>query len=407
MNPLPATKYRASCDGCYQAKVKCTKERPICPRCKNLGLNCKYSPSQRAGKAHNTKIQALQASKAPEWSSTCSKGIIGSSQPTTILPAPTDVLPQQQWGLGTSLQPKGSYPSYPPQIETSMTVDSPGSALPMLQDLDDINLLVPWQDYLPNIDKEQQSLIQNPTELGDFANVTTAADDTSPISTPISWASKDLELLPPSVSCNCISSLAQAIQAMSQSQPSAHPTHPPPALETVLSDSKAVVSYGETLLQCPCSDDSTSIMLFSALTAKHLSFYAATTSTLHTTTTSTSMSTGTSTTTTANSLHPDLITPPSSSTSSPPFPTTVGSSRLHIGTYTLDAEGEERLRVKIMMMQLQKLGALLAKFQHKFSSLPVGYEGQTYETMMGFLMTRLREAMERLRRLKKRLKERT
>ncbi|KAI0473238.1 hypothetical protein GGR56DRAFT_606433 [Xylariaceae sp. FL0804] len=41
---------RASCDGCFLAKVKCSKARPICSRCLSCGLECRYSPSSRAGK---------------------------------------------------------------------------------------------------------------------------------------------------------------------------------------------------------------------------------------------------------------------------------------------------------------------------------------------------------------------
>lgn len=57
-----------------------------------------------------------------------------------------------------------------------------------------------------------------------------------------------------------------------------------------------------------------------------------------------------------------------------------------------------------MMMELQKLGSLLGKIRCKLSALPVGYEGRTYETMVDFLNTRLREATDRLRTLKKRAK---
>ncbi|KAI1185072.1 hypothetical protein F5B17DRAFT_52312 [Nemania serpens] len=41
---------RASCDGCFLAKVKCSKTRPICSRCLACGIVCNYSPSSRAGK---------------------------------------------------------------------------------------------------------------------------------------------------------------------------------------------------------------------------------------------------------------------------------------------------------------------------------------------------------------------
>ncbi|KAI3326560.1 hypothetical protein HD806DRAFT_551632 [Xylariaceae sp. AK1471] len=44
------SRLRASCDGCFLAKVKCSKAHPICSRCLVCGIICHYSPSGRAGK---------------------------------------------------------------------------------------------------------------------------------------------------------------------------------------------------------------------------------------------------------------------------------------------------------------------------------------------------------------------
>lgn len=44
---------RASCDGCFLAKVKCTKSRPVCSRCLAVGLVCRYSPSSRSLGSHS------------------------------------------------------------------------------------------------------------------------------------------------------------------------------------------------------------------------------------------------------------------------------------------------------------------------------------------------------------------
>ncbi|WQF90580.1 Putative zn(2)Cys(6) fungal-type DNA-binding domain-containing protein [Colletotrichum destructivum] len=43
------SRLRDSCDGCSQAKVKCSKTRPICSRCLVCGLECFFSLSNRAG----------------------------------------------------------------------------------------------------------------------------------------------------------------------------------------------------------------------------------------------------------------------------------------------------------------------------------------------------------------------
>lgn len=41
---------RRSCDGCFLAKVNYSKARPICSRYLACGIECRYSPSSRAGK---------------------------------------------------------------------------------------------------------------------------------------------------------------------------------------------------------------------------------------------------------------------------------------------------------------------------------------------------------------------
>lgn len=48
-DPRPV-RMRASCDVCFMAKVKCSKDKPICRRCVVNGTECAYSPSSRAGK---------------------------------------------------------------------------------------------------------------------------------------------------------------------------------------------------------------------------------------------------------------------------------------------------------------------------------------------------------------------
>jgi hypothetical protein len=49
---------RTTCDGCFLAKVKCSKARPVCSRCLIVGLFCKYSPS---GVTHSAARAAQDA----------------------------------------------------------------------------------------------------------------------------------------------------------------------------------------------------------------------------------------------------------------------------------------------------------------------------------------------------------
>jgi hypothetical protein len=151
------TKYRSSCDGCYFAKLKCTKDKPICPRCKNLSLICHYSPSQRTGRHRASKSQASSSNSTTTTSMTAT--------------APTEPLASQvsEWQPAVSSQAstippnktlahtfeKGSWQTNNDRPASPMdtTISSwPGSGA-MLHDLDS-NLLGPWRNYLPSSDKD-------------------------------------------------------------------------------------------------------------------------------------------------------------------------------------------------------------------------------------------------------------
>lgn len=52
----PGRKLRLSCDGCNKAKVKCSKQKPTCSRCKTQKIQCVYGFSLRAGKRAAAKV---------------------------------------------------------------------------------------------------------------------------------------------------------------------------------------------------------------------------------------------------------------------------------------------------------------------------------------------------------------
>ena len=358
MSPKPGPKLRASCDGCYTAKIKCTKERPTCPRCKSLGLVCHYSPSQRAGgksREARSRASSTWASQTPSWTPNTSSN---KSSPVV----PTDHQPQH-WE-STNLQTSNVSHALQPDLTMS---DRPGSSS-MLADFDN-DYLAPWRDYLPTPDKESStfSLSDELLMYGNPAEQRLTEHELISTTPPVTH--DDFR------TCDCFLSIVQTLHAMqNQSQGTRIPS-----LETVLSDSRDVIARGEAVLRCACSDDSTLIMLLTGLIAKHLSFYGYSGN--------------------------GMVSSPASSASSVgesnlPFP----SSRVTIGKYTMEGEDEEWLRTEIMMMELQKMGTLLMKFRGKLSSLPVGYEGHTYETVLNFLNMRLREATDGLQRRKQRLK---
>lgn len=89
---------------------------------------------------------------------------------------------------------------------------------------------------------------------------------------------------------------------------------------------------------------------------------------------------------------------------------TSSSSRLTIGKYTMDVQDGERLRMEIILMELQKVKNVLVKIREKVSLTNKNNindnEGHndSYDeaVLVDYLNVRLKEAMGRLQRLKQR-----
>ena len=152
MDPAPRLpiKYRASCDRCYLAKVKCSKERPTCPRCENLGLACSYSPSQRTGKSRRTKIRRTSAPQDSESQTAF------SSQPSPEVPTNASIQSFER----SSLQPD----SGSPRSQSNVTMATWPSSETIMHDLD-VNFLGPLGRLPANIRGIQPSHFPN---LGKF-----------------------------------------------------------------------------------------------------------------------------------------------------------------------------------------------------------------------------------------------
>lgn len=247
-------------------------------------------------------------------------------------------------------------------VWSDLTMQEVSGSADMLADFDD-EFLKPWQGYLPTPDGEY-STFNLSEELVGYSN--TAASN----------AHELLSVAPPSShddvrAGECFLSIVQTLNTI-EYQSKATQT---PSLEALLCASKNVIARGEAVLRC--SDDSTLVMLLTGLIAKHLSFYI---------------------------CDPNgLVSSPSSISIASETSMSVPASSVKIGKYTMDGADEERLRIEIMMMELQKMGTLLVKFRDKFASLPVGYEGHTNETALNFLNVRLREAIDGLQRERQRL----
>ena len=390
-NPVPprGRKLRASCDGCYLAKLKCTKERPTCPRCRNLGIVCHYSPSMRMGKPRQNQ---------------------GQKQP----PAATATMQQPSAPPSASQSPQPSHSSTWPingpnaqSISSGSAHNRPGptqtASLSSIESTFSIPNSYPSTVATSPVNFEDDFSTWNESSMFKLGDGFMTFPHTTPNSEHqlLSSSATNTIFAPPSPlgsRCGCYRSIVEALHAMQATSTNSQYS----ALDTVLNDCKDMVQKGEAMLNCSCSEDSTLIMLLAGLIAKHLSFFEPGNGTcppspnLSPTSPSSSASGCTSLSTS--------LTSNNGGTWFPPTPQQPSPTRITIGKYTMDGEDEERLRLEIILMELQRLNSLLAKFYGKFSSLPAGSDRQTYETLVNYLSQKLSDATKRLERRKQRMR---
>ena len=362
----PERKLRASCDGCYSAKLKCTKERPTCPRCVSLGLVCRYSPSQRTGKPRRRTTQQ-QPSRQPTPGS--GWGWNMSNDPQSAV----SNLPHSQAMVTTSPQALGPFQNA--QMSSAFRDRLPSASPSVAEDED---LLGQWSDRLPP--GCHDSLLQLSEYLTGFPD----GSITGSLSDPHSPMQKHPASTVPKA-CDCFHSLLQALDVMHTKSMNPHSL----ALDAILSDSKNMISRGEALLNCSCYESGTLIMLLASLVAEHLSFLQSAATTASATDSGSPVTTTTTGSTTASTPNSENQAAAASY-----------ASRLTIGNYIVDREDEARLRVEMILMELQKTNAFMAKFKAKVARLRVGYESQAYAGLANLLCARLREATIRLQRQK-------
>ena len=128
-------KLRASCDKCYLAKIRCSKETPTCVRCSSHGYSCQYSPSQRIGKPRRLGHERSESQASMKDRDSSSVGRHASVSPGSK--AGNDP-PLFDWNFAPSLTPADSQDS----CQTHMSQD----------------LSFAWQQALENIPTHRTGL---------------------------------------------------------------------------------------------------------------------------------------------------------------------------------------------------------------------------------------------------------
>ncbi|KAI1109013.1 hypothetical protein F5Y14DRAFT_47745 [Nemania sp. NC0429] len=394
---------RASCDGCFLAKVKCSKTRPICSRCLACGIVCNYSPSSRAGKpkpdhnhtphssaSHEAQLRSLRDDNAitfhphapPEHMFSMDAGWAtpptsveasmngNTSLPTNLSMAGIDESTLNHHGLITA--PPDLYSSTlswgsSTDLACAAFADLPVTAAHMQGsharshsfDALSMPMQMAWGDPKPSDIFPGYSQVQTPTSM-------TSNYFPSPTPTPIIQST--LSCSQNSGSCTCFALCLQSLLALHNTS-----THNSVPFDLVLSVNQRAVEGCNAMLACttcfsrPGVDTLT--MLLATIISKVASFYKSVTH-----------------------AYPQPGTMAMLENTS-----NGGVSSVSIGTYQLNRDDGSWLKTEILARELRKLEEVFVRFREiypdvfdapEFSKALIDYIGQNISSTLDGVIER-------------------
>ncbi|KAK4191187.1 hypothetical protein QBC35DRAFT_376186 [Podospora australis] len=392
---------RASCDGCFLAKVKCSKARPICSRCLACGIECRYSPSSRAGKPKSDGSSSLQTSIPGDMSGMSSpvsddKGMLYGGHPVNLYKLetgwntpPTSVdgsmsrshsmsgltMMGVESGTAGHVDPtmaadmySAGMPWTPPNDMTAQYLDSPAMAAQLghgrshSYDFAMSASMPSWTDpTTPDMYAYTQA--QMPTPGSSMSAPYFPSPTTTPQlrSTPRTKSSPSVSGNAGGGSCTCFTACLQSLQALhNASTPAA------PPFDLVLSLNRKAVEGCASMLSCPrCMSRSgthTAAMLLATVIGKITSFYK-----------------------NASHTYFENGAIPAADTS----PNALGVS---LGGYTLMGEEGRWLELEILARELRKLEEVYAQFREVCADL--SEDPEVSRAMIGYLGHNLGSTLE-------------
>lgn len=378
-----ARKFRLSCDNCFLAKVKCSKERPTCSRCINLDHKCVYSPSRRAGKprsSRNGPSAVNTTSSSPNLTS------LPRSSPTTSVPDLDMLLQHRTWSLDQSdNQVMSGSSSMPDQfmpvlsnLETSNTFNASSRVDSRHNSGDSMLGAFCQPSTLPTpldtcFDPNQLSRSSTGTTNGvapvfpndhfammggsipTFSNLSSSTDEFSALLSPEDIRSLSLPLgtnfdvygaQVGSNSCNCSIALHETLSMLYS---------PSTSFDHLLAVNKSAINRVTLHLACTCPPDISSIMLLSVIITKIMHWYKKSRD--------------------GKGANEETMT---------------------FGTYQMDKEDEQRIKMALVKSELRKVEMLLSRFRERFERSLSGSDKQVYEANMTFLERRLHDTFKGL-----------
>ncbi|KAJ4292585.1 hypothetical protein N0V90_009248 [Kalmusia sp. IMI 367209] len=398
-------KLRASCDACAASKVKCSKEHPICSRCRANGSQCIYGVSRKKhGKPGRTRkrnpdgtpfIKASKQRPSPDGSEFSKFRV----RPEPIISS-REATPASNWS------PTPSWPATP-EFEFEMTPEpfylEPSTDFNYMGDMSaymplqpEFESFQPIQSELTFIDpfaRKQSVKLDLPDiqAIRDFAAVDNVNHTVNPIDFPFPESMPmDSGFLPPSNTVSPHSpksspSYSQNPLRVSISMPTQHCCYTLAystleslriinpqnstnvelkSLDSVLSITKEAVANVLQLLQCPCSSDPHLAMLYSSITSKILTCGASSPS--------------------SSAFSSPLATPSSENTTF-----NIAVQPITIGLFEFDEDMQQTLRRQVVLRELRKCGTLVEALTNWGNAAKTQQAEYLYDVLGAWLKTEL------------------
>ncbi|KAJ5967107.1 hypothetical protein N7501_003355 [Penicillium viridicatum] len=377
---------RASCDNCAKSKVRCSKEQPRCQRCIYQGVNCIYSPVQRARKrplnAFHARSRRCDTSNGPGTAVAMRDTVVDGDSIEHIIDFK---------GGNTSTEPDryvfSTSSMFPADIDSLLNWDDSVATLdeppPSREDasglLDSLTMPMippPPPDLHHTLDDPESQFPlmfrhEKETPPPSRGPITEAATSCSPrahhhcTNLAISTIQK-LEL--PVASCP--SSLGNP----DTTTPVSMADHDGESLsfDTILKDTHAAVENLLTILHCSCAGTSDLVLLITTLCSRILCWYQAS---LDRSASNNKYSSGDSSSSSrvsrnksssaTHSFGSSAITPTPRDTSPSPFER-LSIPSIRIGIYTLDHEHSDRIVVQLIVTELMKMKEAVDVFSRNY-----------------------------------------
>lgn len=369
---------RASCDGCYLSKVRCTKETPGCSRCLNHGVLCKYSPSQRIGKPRRLrethqvrdrhKDPAASTARSSKYPSRCDVTVPPPLYNWNLHFDPSIAVQRSAFDMSERM-PTIWQREFPlSNCENEILVNDSSHGVGLISQSDSLPTPVEFGYQVsgqppPAIPALSENQMHRPQPQHSFSNKHVILQDGLP--EPCSSTNNNPLLSTDFLSsenCRCATTMFDILRTL-------HDQSLTSAFDQVLTENQSAISSVSIVLSCPCTRDSTSIMTLAVALTKIMTRYQ---SSLH---------------------YPITVDSTFHSITSTSY-----ASSIYTEYYKLSKVDEEQVKLQITLSGLQIVDGLMARFQERFGVWPVMHEARVYRELITFLRKLLRDIVQGLQR---------